>query len=53
MSTAFAATDFITSGARSKTQDPMILDAESEEGLSGRVALADLETNYVLVQKVH
>ena len=41
MSTAFAATDFITSGARSKTQDPMILDAESEEGLSGRdLALA-------------
>ena len=25
MSTAFAATDFITSGARSKTQDPMII----------------------------
>ena len=41
MSTAFAATDFITSGARSKTQDPMILDAENEEGLSGReLALA-------------
>ena len=41
MSTAFAATDFITSGARSKTQDPMVLDAENEEGLSGRdLALA-------------
>ena len=41
MSTAFAATDFITSGARSKTQDPMILDAENEEGLQGRdLALA-------------
>jgi hypothetical protein len=36
MSTAFAATDFITSGARSKTQDPMIMDAENEEGLQGR-----------------
>jgi len=36
MSTAFAATDFITSGARSKTQDPMIMDMENEEGLSGR-----------------
>ena len=41
MSTAFAATDFITSGARSKTQDPMIMDAENEEGLQGRdLALA-------------
>ena len=36
MSTAFAATDFITSGARSKTQEPMLLNPESEEGLSGR-----------------
>jgi len=36
MSTAFAATDFITSGARSKTQDPIIMDVENEEGLSGR-----------------
>ena len=36
MSTAFAATDFITSGARSKTQDPILLDAEKEEGLEGR-----------------
>ena len=41
MSTAFAATDFITSGARSKTQDPILLNAENEEGLSGRdLALA-------------
>jgi len=41
MSTAFAATDFITSGARSKTQEPMIMDAENEEGLQGRdLALA-------------
>jgi len=41
MSTAFAATDFITSGARSKTQDPMLLNPESEEGLEGRaLALA-------------
>jgi hypothetical protein len=41
MSTAFAATDFITSGARSKTQDPMLMDAENEEGLQGRdLALA-------------
>jgi hypothetical protein len=41
MSTAFAATDFITSGARSKTQEPMIIDAENEEGLQGRdLALA-------------
>jgi hypothetical protein len=36
MSTAFAATDFITSGARSKTQDPILLDVEKEEGLEGR-----------------
>jgi len=41
MSTAFAATDFITSGARSKTQEPMIMDLEDEEGLAGRdLALA-------------
>jgi len=41
MSTAFAATDFITSGARSKTQDPMLLNPENEEGLEGRdLALA-------------
>ena len=41
MSTAFAATDFITSGARSKTQDPLLMDAENEEGLQGRdLALA-------------
>ena len=41
MSTAFAATDFITSGARSKTQDPMLMDVENEEGLQGRdLALA-------------
>jgi hypothetical protein len=41
MSTAFAATDFITSGARSKTQDPILMDVEKEEGLEGRdLALA-------------
>ena len=37
MATAFGATDFITSGARSKGgQEPLILDQESEEGLEGR-----------------
>ena len=37
MSTAFAATDFITSGARSKTQDPNNHGCRKmKKGLSGR-----------------
>ncbi len=41
MSTAFAATDFITSGARQKEQDPLVLKEENEEGLDGKdLALA-------------
>ena len=41
MATAFGATDFITSGARQKTQEPLLMEQESEEGLEGRdLALA-------------
>ena len=41
MSTAFAATDFITSGARQKAQEPLVLKQENEEGLEGNdLALA-------------
>jgi len=37
MATAFAATDFITSGARQRAGDePLIMDLESEEGLEGQ-----------------
>ena len=42
MATAFAATDFITSGARQKRgEEPLLMDLESEEGLEGQdLALA-------------